>query len=387
MTDATYMDDLPEEGFQLTAGMYVSGVAHVALLGWLLSGWGLSQEPLPFEVMDVSIVSEAEFEALFPDSAPEAVAEAPSALAAPVADTSVPEVTPEVPVATATPEPAPAPPEQDAPPPSIPEPQPPVAEVDDTLPTLITPPAPPPGQADLPVTDTPAPPQADRIASDITLPPPPDADVAPEVQQQSTPEADVPEVVQEEQEAAAPEETTTEIVTEAEEPSGAVTTSLRPPSRPERAAPVVEDVPATPGQVSTADSDSVVDDAVAEALAAEIAGAASEDVPLGPPMTSGERDGFRLAVQDCWVVDPGSQAARVTVVVAFSLTPEGRVEGNVVEMIENSGGDAAAVNAAFEAARRAVLRCQSSGYDLPPEKYGQWQNVELVFDPSGMRLR
>ena len=42
---------------------------------------------------------------------------------------------------------------------------------------------------------------------------------------------------------------------------------------------------------------------------------------------------------------------------------------------------------AFEAARRAVIRCGASGYHLPAEKYDQWREIEMTFDPSSMRIR
>ena len=103
-------------------------------------------------------------------------------------------------------------------------------------------------------------------------------------------------------------------------------------------------------------------------------------------MTGGEKDAFRLAVNACWNVDPGAEWARVTVTVGFSLGQDGRVVGDV-RMISASGGNDAQTSTAFQAARRAILRCGSSGYKLPPEKYDQWQNVEITFDPSGMRLR
>ena len=41
----------------------------------------------------------------------------------------------------------------------------------------------------------------------------------------------------------------------------------------------------------------------------------------------------------------------------------------------------------LERARRAVLRCQRGGYDLPPEKYDQWREIELTFNPEGMQFR
>lgn len=104
-------------------------------------------------------------------------------------------------------------------------------------------------------------------------------------------------------------------------------------------------------------------------------------------MTGSEREGFRLAVNGCWNVDPGSVAARVTVEVGFSLDQNGRVQGEV-RQLSATGGDASAVNIAFQAARRAILRCQTqNGYQLPAEKYGQWKDVVITFDPSGMRLR
>ena len=42
---------------------------------------------------------------------------------------------------------------------------------------------------------------------------------------------------------------------------------------------------------------------------------------------------------------------------------------------------------AFEAARRAIIRCGSRGFPLPAEKYDQWREVEMVFNPEGMRMK
>ena len=190
------------------------------------------------------------------------------------------------------------------------------------------------------------------------------------------------EVVAEEQEATAPEETTTAIVIEDLAP----TTSVRPSTRPSRPAPPQqtaaaqqEPAPTQPTQAEPA----VRKEDVADALA----GAADAPaVAAGPPMTGSERVSFRLSVNRCWNVDPGSVAARVTVEVGFSLDRDGRVIGNEVRLL-SSDGDQSATNTAFEAARRAILRCQSGGYQLPADKYDQWQDVVITFDPSGMRLR
>ncbi|MBL4810824.1 MAG: cell envelope biogenesis protein TolA, partial [Rhodobacteraceae bacterium] len=218
-------------------------------------------------------------------------------------------------------------------------------------------------------------------------------DAAPDeqVQTPASPDA-LPSVdTSEDTQNTAPPEAATETVTEAEAGSGAVETSLRPPSRPSRpATATAEPAPETPSQTNAASSDDV-----ANALAQSLAngGATSETETtgadaIGPPLTATEREGFRVAVQGCWVVDTGSEAARVTITVAFELNLEGRVVANDVRMLSGTGGGEAAIRSAFGAARRAVLRCQTeTGYDLPADKYEHWRVVELTFNPEEMRLR
>lgn len=106
----------------------------------------------------------------------------------------------------------------------------------------------------------------------------------------------------------------------------------------------------------------------------------------GPPMTDVEWDAFHVAVQQCWVVDPGSQAGRVSVTVAFELGRDGRVAGDVELLTHNAESDEAA-GSAYESARRAILRCQGDGFPLPSEKYEQWRMVEITFDPTQMIVR
>jgi len=194
-------------------------------------------------------------------------------------------------------------------------------------------------------------------------------------------------------EETAPEETATEIAIADEVPSGAPKSSPRPPARPNRPAPAAETpaetpapAPQTESQTATASSDNVNDAAVEAALADALAAASAPNVAAGPPMTGSEREGFRVAVNACWNVDPGSQAARVTMTVGFVLDQSGKVVGDV-RQISAAGGDAGSTEIAFQAARRAILRCQSGGYQLPADKYDQWKEVEITFDPSGMRLR
>ena len=59
----------------------------------------------------------------------------------------------------------------------------------------------------------------------------------------------------------------------------------------------------------------------------------------------------------------------------WTMNPDGTVANNVVRQVSAEGGDASAQQAAFDKARRAILRCQSGGFPLPADKYGQWQEI------------
>ena len=125
------------------------------------------------------------------------------------------------------------------------------------------------------------------------------------------------------------------------------------------------------------------DDAPPEGAAAEGGGGRAE---TGPPLTQGERDGLRVAIQDCWNAGALSrEAAQVRVTIGFSMTPEGLPREGSVELLDSDGGSEQAVQQAFEVARRAIIRCgfQKEGYDLPSDKYDRWRDVVVDFTASG----
>ncbi|MFA5582479.1 MAG: energy transducer TonB, partial [Paracoccaceae bacterium] len=178
----------------------------------------------------------------------------------------------------------------------------------------------------------------------------------------------------------------------------------RPQPRPARPTPpVVAEAPAptpeptpTPAPAPTPEptpapspEPSAADNAAADILAAlsEQAAPATPAAPAGPPLSAGERESLRVAVQQCWNVDIGAEWANVIVTVAMSMNPDGTVQANSLRMISAEGGSAGAAEQAFQAARRAILRCQQSGYSLPADKYAHWQNIEMTFNPERMRLR
>ncbi|WP_106745611.1 energy transducer TonB [Yoonia maritima] len=376
-----------------TPGTYISATGHIVLIGWLVLGWGFDTEPLKFDAMDVSVISGEEFEQMVAASTPEPGSAEPTAPALPVIDdTPPPPPVEEQPAETAPPPDPVDQPVEELPPPPPPAPL--LTEATDEPPVAPTEPAAPPPSPNIDVNEPPAPTQADRIASSPSTPPPPDTQIDDVVREEVVPDETAPaEVVTEEVTPTAPEETAPEIAIEDETPSGLVETSLRPVVRPNRPAPPAEE-PATPTQTAetpdvepTTPANEPSDDAVAAALAAALAADApsAPAVEAGPPMTGSERDSFRVSVNRCWNVDPGSVASRVTVEVGFELDRSGKVVGQ--PRLISAQGDQSAADTAFEAARRAILRCQSGGYQLPADKYDQWKDVVITFDPSGMRLR
>lgn len=99
-------------------------------------------------------------------------------------------------------------------------------------------------------------------------------------------------------------------------------------------------------------------------------------------MTPEEAAEFSRSVQMCWSLDRSSPAVSVTVALAMELNPDGKLKPETIKLISHSEADENAVRLAFEAGRRAILRCQRSGYDLPEEKYPLWKRMEITFDPS-----
>ncbi len=353
-------------------GTIGSALLHGGFFVWVILGDWLFAPPTAPEipVAEVSLLSEAEFDNLTAASAaavspPVAVSDPPPQRPAP-AEEVTPEVLPEAELAQ--PDIAPLP---DAP----------LADEAQPIP--------------VPSTEVPAAPRPiDRVEDtpvDDTNDTPELADtVTPEVSEQ--PAEDVVETPPEP--AASPEEAATQIVTEAVEteldaPQLPPTASRPPPGRPKVVEPVPpeEEPPADPVPEETEQVD--VSDALNEALADTPAEPASDPTaPPGPPMTSGEQDALRVAIKKCWNLGAlSSEAMRTTVTISVSLGQDGTPDLSSLVRIGAEGGTEASADKMFEVARRAIARCGKAGFPLPPEKYETWKELELVFDPDGMRLR
>ncbi|MDE4173310.1 energy transducer TonB [Phaeobacter sp. PT47_59] len=384
----------------MQTGTKISLAGHALLLGWAAFGGWFQSEPAPVAVQEVTLISAEEFARLSQERQAPVVAPDATQLTPPE-ESAAPEVSlppeprpepdpprPESLRPEPLPEPTPDPVVEDVPvqepDPKVPDTPPDVQRPPDTLPetAVILPPQP----------EAPQLAPVDRVAPVPVAPPEPDVAVDEVEQPEVSPDAGA-EDPQEVQEATAPEAATDRIVTEENraqdnQPEQQVVTapsqSLRPRSRPERPR-----VAATPQEAPQSDTP-VERSAVEDALAAALAGGADVEAPepSGPPLTSGEKDALRVAVSQCWNVGSlSSDALRTTVTVGVSLSQDGKPDVGSIRMLSSTGGSAAAAKQAYEAARRAIIRCGSRGFQLPPEKYAQWRDIEMTFNPERMRIK
>ena len=374
-------------------GHYISGFGHFLLLFWAIFG-GLfeSNEAPPLEMVNVSVISTAEYAAIImPDAPPNAKILVDKILNPSLESEALPEqlISEEAPVNMTNPYRI----EKAAKPDKVPRPlnplQTPMPQIEDKLPDLDT-----PSSDRLSMLKSPnrieAPYKVDRIAPMAVAPSVPDIriddqtrEAALPVEALNSPEIPEPEQISQPKETAEPEaavEITSKVLKDL---PMAPKISLRPKARPSLAS-----VAKTEENYKPADTqEQSINAALKTALENNANSGIAQKTPSGPPLTASEKDGLRLTVQKCWVVDVGSQAANVIVTVSISMNSDGTVIANSLRLKNSQGGSEGAVEAAFQAARRAILRCQKKSYDLPEEKYDHWREIEFTFDPRKMRIR
>ncbi|OED50571.1 energy transducer TonB [Rhodobacteraceae bacterium (ex Bugula neritina AB1)] len=373
----------------MQAGTKISLAGHGLLMTWVVFGAWFPSEPLPSNVQQVALISAEQFEKLSqqrqaPQVSPEPAPLLEPAAVQPVADPAsqpdpAPEITQPEPVPPAEPDPQVTDRPDQPPEPELPAELPSATEEPDvsSLVPLVRPDS--------------APRPVDRVAPEPVAPPEPDTRIADVVQPEVAPDEGA-ETEQDVQDATAREAASDRIVTEENEGEDAAATaapavSRRPKARPARPQPEPQVAaaaqPTEPEQADTSD-------AVADALAEALAGGADVEAPepSGPPLTLGEKDALRVEVSRCWNVGSLSTAAlKTTVVVGVSLARDGKPDTGSIRMLSSTGGSASAAKQAYEAARRAIIRCGAKGFQLPPEKYAQWRDIEMTFNPERMRIK
>ena len=105
--------------------------------------------------------------------------------------------------------------------------------------------------------------------------------------------------------------------------------------------------------------------------------------PLGPKLTTSEIDVVKQQIEQCWNPPSGAkQSHDLIVVISATVGPDGRVISAQIVSTDRMGDPF--YRAAAESARRAVLNPSCSPLKLPPEKYEQWKDLTLTFNPKDL---
>ena len=131
------------------------------------------------------------------------------------------------------------------------------------------------------------------------------------------------------------------------------------------------------------------DQAAVDAAVAAAAGGGdttASDGPKGPPMTNSEIGDLHRTIQDKWNIGAlSTEASKVVIVVAVVLSQDQKVAS--ITLLSSLGGSDVAIKRAFDAARSAIFRAATAGFNLPPDKYDDWKDLEMTFDPTSGALR
>ena len=374
-------------------GVKISGTTHAILIGIAIFGAPIfsSDKENPIQISEVSLISSEDFAALTSSNIPilkqpEPVVEEPE----PVVEELEPVVEEPEPVVE-EPEPVVEEPEPvvEEPEPVVEEPEPVVEEIiSDSEENPIAPISTEDNIGELnQETNESAPPKPAKVISNIAVEAPKET-IKPEMK----PEPSVVEVEKKDEQvkeleikpSAAAEESSTKIVTEAEEQKSELVPSStsKPKSRPKNLK-VIKEIKTKPKIKKQKESDLIKDAIAAEIAEKEIKDLEEPKKPISQPLTKEEEQNLVLNIRQCWNVPVGLENDSSNVIImGIKLSIDGNLEEDPVNLSPNSG---VGMIQAYEAARRAVLRCQP--YKLPADKYETWREMEIELDPSEMVLR
>lgn len=102
------------------------------------------------------------------------------------------------------------------------------------------------------------------------------------------------------------------------------------------------------------------------------------------PLAISEIDLIRQQIRECWNLPVGAKEAQdLSIEIRMVMNSDGTVrQARILD--QNRLQSDPFFRAAAESALRAVLNPRCNPLKLPPEKYQQWQNMTLIFDPSQM---
>ena len=393
-------------------GVKISGTAHAILIGIAIFGAPIfsADEENPIQISEVSLISLQEFELLTKENTPifQTEPEPEMQEPKPVPELQEPEPEPEVQEPEPEPEvqePEPEPevkepeaelqepepePEVQEPEPEVKEPEP-EPEVQEIISDSETDPVAPITDQDnlgelTPEFNENAAPKAAEIISDISNEAPEEPADMNSIQDTSFENvsgADEDKSEIEVTENTPAEETTTQIVTEAEEQESDLVPSRtsKPKNRPKNLK-IVKEIKTKP-KLKPKEVVEAKKDATAESILESLK-EKNEPEPfldLTPAQKESVGNIIRNKMRLCWNPPVGVENGLTNVMIlGLKFDIDGKLVESPVNLTPDSGVGSLQ---AFEAARRAVIRC-SPYNELDPEIYEGWKELNLKFNPKNM---
>ena len=382
-------------------GVKISGTAHAILIGIAIFGAPIfsADEENPIQISEVSLISLQEFELLTKENTPifQTEPEPEMQEPKPVPEVKEPEAElqePEPEVQEPEPEPElqePEPePEVQEPEPEVKEPEP-EPEVQEIISDSETDPVAPITDQDnlgelTPEFNENAAPKAAEIISDISNEAPEEPADMNSIQDTSFENvsgADEDKSEIEVTENTPAEETTTQIVTEAEEQESDLVPSRtsKPKNRPKNLK-IVKEIKTKP-KLKPKEVVEAKKDATAESILESLK-EKNEPEPfldLTPAQKESVGNIIRNKMRLCWNPPVGVENGLTNVMIlGLKFDIDGKLVESPVNLTPDSGVGSLQ---AFEAARRAVIRC-SPYNELDPEIYEGWKELNLKFNPKNM---
>jgi len=391
-------------------GVKISGTAHAILIGIAIFGAPIfsADEENPIQISEVSLISLQEFELLTKENTPIFQTEPEPEVQEPKPEPEVQEPEPEPELQEPEPElqePEPEPevqepepePEVQEPEPEEPEPEPevqepePEPEVQEIISDSETDPVAPITDQDnlgelTPEFNENAAPKAAEIISDISNEAPEEPADMNSIQDTSFENvsgADEDKSEIEVTENTPAEETTTQIVTEAEEQESDLVPSRtsKPKNRPKNLK-IVKEIKTKP-KLKPKEVVEAKKDATAESILESLK-EKNEPEPfldLTPAQKESVGNIIRNKMRLCWNPPVGVENGLTNVMIlGLKFDIDGKLVESPVNLTPDSGVGSLQ---AFEAARRAVIRC-SPYNELDPEIYEGWKELNLKFNPKNM---
>ena len=69
------------------------------------------------------------------------------------------------------------------------------------------------------------------------------------------------------------------------------------------------------------------------------------------------------------------------------LDQSGVLQTETIRLTDPEDGTPEHVQQAYSVARRAIVACGTNGYELPKDRYEDWQSIDMTFNPENMRIK